>query len=49
MIIAMLLGLASIVVSMMGLKCVKLGNTSQEAKGKIALTGGFIFILSGKS
>lgn len=47
MIISMVLGLASIVVSLMGLKCVKLGNTSQEAKGKIALTGGCIFILSG--
>ncbi|XP_012693385.1 claudin 15-like b isoform X1 [Clupea harengus] len=47
MIIALLLGLASIIVSVLGLKCTKLGSTSQEAKGKIALTGGTLFILSG--
>ncbi|XP_048120411.1 claudin 15-like b isoform X2 [Alosa alosa] len=47
MIIALLLGLASIIVAVLGLKCTKLGNTSREAKGKIALTGGSLFILSG--
>ncbi|KAL2095864.1 hypothetical protein ACEWY4_008012 [Coilia grayii] len=47
MIIALLLGLASIIVSVLGLKCTKLGNTSREGKGKIALTGGSLFILSG--
>ncbi|XP_063061533.1 claudin 15-like b [Engraulis encrasicolus] len=47
MIIALLLGLASIIVSVLGLKCTKLGSTSPEAKGKIALTGGTLFILSG--
>uniref|UniRef100_A0A674D3W6 Claudin 15-like b n=1 Tax=Salmo trutta TaxID=8032 RepID=A0A674D3W6_SALTR len=49
MIIALLLGLASIIVSVLGLKCTKIGSTSEQAKGKIALTGGSLFILSGLS
>uniref|UniRef100_A0A8K9UW88 Claudin 15-like b n=1 Tax=Oncorhynchus mykiss TaxID=8022 RepID=A0A8K9UW88_ONCMY len=48
MIIALLLGLASIIVSVLGLKCTKIGSTSEQAKGKIALTGGSLFILSGE-
>uniref|UniRef100_A0A4W5QXN0 Claudin n=1 Tax=Hucho hucho TaxID=62062 RepID=A0A4W5QXN0_9TELE len=49
MIIALLLGLASIIVSVLGLKCTKIGSTSEQAKGKITLTGGSLFILSGLS
>ncbi|XP_023838516.1 claudin-15 isoform X2 [Salvelinus sp. IW2-2015] len=49
MIIALLLGLASIIVSVLGLKCTKIGSTSQQVKGKITLTGGSLFILSGLS
>ncbi|KAK6295568.1 hypothetical protein J4Q44_G00332810 [Coregonus suidteri] len=49
MIIALLLGLASIIVSVLGLKCTKIGSTSEQAKGKIALTGGSLLILSGLS
>ncbi|XP_020307885.1 claudin-19 isoform X4 [Oncorhynchus kisutch] len=49
MIIALLLGLASVIVSVLGLKCTKIGSTSEQAKGKIALTGGSLFILSGLS
>ncbi|XP_071769973.1 claudin 15-like b [Centroberyx gerrardi] len=47
MILSLLLGLASIIVSVLGLKCTKIGRTSDQAKGKIALTGGSLFILSG--
>ncbi|XP_017214719.2 claudin 15-like b isoform X2 [Danio rerio] len=47
MIIALILGLLSVVLASMGLKCTKLGSTSEEAKGKISLTAGIIFILSG--
>ncbi|XP_030634667.1 claudin 15-like b isoform X2 [Chanos chanos] len=47
MIIALLLGLFSMVLSILGLKCTKLGSTSPEAKGKLALTAGILFILSG--
>ncbi|KAM3874640.1 claudin 15-like b [Diretmus argenteus] len=49
MILSLLLGLASIAVSALGLKCSKIGRTSEQAKGKMALTGGSLFILSGLS
>ncbi|XP_064157528.1 claudin 15-like b isoform X2 [Anguilla rostrata] len=49
MIVALLLGLAGIVVSLLGLKCTKIGSASKETKGKIALTGGGLFLLSGIS
>ncbi|KAM4628270.1 claudin 15-like b [Polymixia lowei] len=47
MILSLLVGLASIIVSVLGLKCTKIGRTSDQAKGRIALTGGSLFILSG--
>uniref|UniRef100_A0AAY4D995 Claudin n=1 Tax=Denticeps clupeoides TaxID=299321 RepID=A0AAY4D995_9TELE len=47
MIIALLMGLISIIISVLGLKCTKIGSTTAEVKGKIALTGGILFILSG--
>ncbi|XP_020359398.1 claudin-15-like [Oncorhynchus kisutch] len=49
MIIALLLGLASIIVSVRGLKCTEIGSTSEQAKGEITLSGGSLFILSGLS
>lgn len=49
MILSLLLGLASIIVSVLGLKCTKLGRTSDQAKDAIALSGGVMFILSGTS
>ncbi|KAJ8397245.1 hypothetical protein AAFF_G00440790 [Aldrovandia affinis] len=47
MIITLLLGLVAIIVSLLGLKCTKIGSASDETKGKIALTGGSLFLLSG--
>lgn len=47
MIVALVLGLISIITSIMGLKCIKLGSTSESGKAKIASTGGILFILSG--
>lgn len=47
MIIALLLGLVSAIVSVFGLKCTKIGRTTDQTKGKIALTGGCLLILSG--
>lgn len=47
MILSLLVGLASIVVSILGLKCTKLGQTSEKVKSQIALSGGIMFILSG--
>ncbi|XP_057206762.1 claudin 15-like b isoform X2 [Triplophysa rosa] len=47
MIVALILGLLSIVLALLGLKCTKLGSTSESTKGKMALTAGVLFILSG--
>ncbi|XP_042270342.1 claudin-1-like isoform X2 [Thunnus maccoyii] len=47
MILSLLVGLASIIVSVLGLKCTKIGRTSEHTKDQIALSGGILFILSG--
>ncbi|TRY83661.1 hypothetical protein DNTS_027959 [Danionella cerebrum] len=47
MIIALVLGLISVILASMGLKCVKLGSSSEETKGKISLTAGILFLFSG--
>ncbi|KAM3615876.1 uncharacterized protein V6R79_008945 [Siganus canaliculatus] len=47
MILSLLIGFASIVVSVLGLKCTKIGRTSDQTKAQIALTGGILFVLSG--
>ena len=49
MILSLLVGLASIIVSILGLKCTKIGRTSEYVKEQIALAGGILFILSGTS
>lgn len=48
MIIALLLGLFSMIVSIMGLKCITIGSSSDQAKSKMAGTGGILFILAGE-
>ncbi|KAK1899455.1 Claudin-19 [Dissostichus eleginoides] len=47
MILSLMLGLASTIFSVLGLKCTKIGRISESAKEKMALTGGLLFILSG--
>ncbi|XP_028276151.1 claudin-1-like [Parambassis ranga] len=47
MIMSLLLGLASIIVSILGLKCTKIGRTSEQVKDQISLAGGILFVLSG--
>ncbi|XP_034459563.1 claudin-1-like [Hippoglossus hippoglossus] len=47
MILSLLVGLAAIIVSVLGLKCTKIGRTSEHVKDQIALSGGVMFILSG--
>ena len=49
MILSLLVGLASIIVSILGLRCTKIGRTSEYTKDQIALAGGILFILSGMS
>ncbi|XP_035010858.1 claudin-19 isoform X1 [Hippoglossus stenolepis] len=46
MILSLLVGLAAIIVSVLGLKCTKIGRTSEHVKDQIALSGGVMFILS---
>lgn len=47
MILSLLVGLAAIIISVLGLKCTKIGQTSEHTKDQIALSGGIMFILSG--
>ncbi|XP_066535424.1 claudin 15-like b [Hoplias malabaricus] len=47
MIIALLFGLLSIFLSALGLKCTKLGSMTDLSKGRLTLTAGLLFILSG--
>ncbi|XP_069830010.1 claudin-19-like isoform X1 [Dendropsophus ebraccatus] len=47
MIISLILGLFACILSLFGLKCTKFGSSDEYAKGKIALSGGLIFILAG--
>ncbi|KAK7158661.1 hypothetical protein R3I94_005105 [Phoxinus phoxinus] len=46
-IIALIMGLVGIILSTMGLKCIKFGSKTDEAKGKTMVIGGIIFILAG--
>ncbi|KAK1168709.1 claudin-19-like [Acipenser oxyrinchus oxyrinchus] len=47
MIVSLLLGLAGVIVALLGLKCTKIGSANEQIKGKIALTGGVCLIASG--
>uniref|UniRef100_H3D0X9 Claudin n=1 Tax=Tetraodon nigroviridis TaxID=99883 RepID=H3D0X9_TETNG len=47
MLLSLLIGLVSILVSVLGLKCTRLGRTSEQVKGRMGLSGGALFILSG--
>uniref|UniRef100_A0A3B3V8U3 Claudin n=1 Tax=Poecilia latipinna TaxID=48699 RepID=A0A3B3V8U3_9TELE len=48
MIISLLLGLGCMIVSLLGLKCIKIGSVTVESKAKMAATGGIMCILGGK-
>ncbi|XP_022069682.1 claudin 15-like a [Acanthochromis polyacanthus] len=47
MIVSLLLGLGCIIVSLLGLKCIKIGSSTDQTKGKIAGTGGILSFLAG--
>lgn len=49
MIIALILELASIIVALLGLKCIKIGSATDQTKAKIAVTGGILSVLGGES
>ncbi|XP_063318695.1 claudin-15-like [Pelmatolapia mariae] len=47
MIICLLLGLGSMIVALLGLKCIKIGSNTDQSKAKIATIGGILSILGG--
>ncbi|XP_065531567.1 claudin-15-like isoform X2 [Lathamus discolor] len=47
MIASILLGFIAAVLSLLGLKCTKIGLSDEDGKTKFAVTGGFLFILGG--
>uniref|UniRef100_H1A3S3 Claudin n=1 Tax=Taeniopygia guttata TaxID=59729 RepID=H1A3S3_TAEGU len=49
MVISLLLGFFGIIVSVMGMKCTKVGEEDPVTKSRIAVAGGVLFILSGKA
>ncbi|XP_034039593.1 claudin 15-like a [Thalassophryne amazonica] len=49
MIISLLLGLCSMIVSLLGLKCIKIGSATDQSKAKLAITGGILGIVGGLS
>lgn len=48
MIMALLLGLGAMVVSLLGVKCIRIGSTTDQTKARMAVTGGVLNILSGQ-
>lgn len=48
MIIALISGLLSMIVAILGLKCITIRSASDQAKSKMAATGGILFILAGE-
>lgn len=48
MIISLLLGLGSMIVALLGLKCIKIGSSTNESKAKLAVVGGILSALSGE-
>lgn len=49
MVISLLLGFFGIIVSVMGMKCTKVGEEDPVTKSRIAVAGGVLFIFSGKA
>ncbi|TNN29199.1 S-arrestin [Liparis tanakae] len=47
MIISLLLGLASMIVALLGLKCIKIGSATDQSKAKVAVSGGVLSMLAG--
>lgn len=48
MIVSLVMGLASMVVSLLGLKCIKIGSAGDTTKAKMAVTGGILSMLAGE-
>uniref|UniRef100_A0A2R8NCU1 Claudin 19 n=1 Tax=Callithrix jacchus TaxID=9483 RepID=A0A2R8NCU1_CALJA len=47
MVVAVLLGFVAMVLSVVGMKCTRVGDSNPIAKGRVAISGGALFILAG--
>lgn len=47
MIISLLLGVGCLIISLLGLKCIKIGSATEQSKAKTTITGGILSILGG--
>lgn len=47
MVVSVLLGFIGIIVSVVGMKCTKVGDNNPATKTRIAVTGGTLFLLAG--
>lgn len=47
MVISVLMGFIGIIVSVVGMKCTRVGDNNPATKGKIAVAGGGLFLLAG--
>lgn len=48
MVVAVLLGFVGMVLSVVGMKCTRVGDSNPIAKGRVAIAGGALFLLAGK-
>lgn len=48
MVVAVLLGFVAMVLSVIGMKCTRVGDSNPIAKGRVAIAGGALFLLAGE-
>lgn len=48
MVVAVLLGFVAMVLSVVGMKCTRVGDSNPIAKGRVAISGGVLFLLAGE-
>lgn len=48
MVVAVLLGFVAMVLSVVGMKCTRVGDSNPVAKGRVAVSGGVLFFLAGE-
>uniref|UniRef100_A0A7N4PJS8 Claudin n=1 Tax=Sarcophilus harrisii TaxID=9305 RepID=A0A7N4PJS8_SARHA len=49
MVVSVLLGFIGVVVSVVGMKCTRVGDNNPVTKGRVAVSGGALFLLAGMS
>ncbi|KAG8507626.1 Claudin-19, partial [Galemys pyrenaicus] len=47
MVVAVLLGFVAMILSVVGMKCTRVGDSNPIAKGRVAVSGGVLFLLAG--